>query len=920
MSEQALRNRWLKSLVFGAAIVVATAAAVSSAPDDEHTSDWWAYQPLERPALPEVNDESWPTSDIDRFILAKLEQNELRPSPRASKRALVRRAFYDLTGLPPTPDEVDAFVNDDAPDALARLIDRLLESPQYGEKWGRHWLDLVRFAETDSYERDRLKPNAWKYRDYVINSFNNDKPYDQFILEQLAGDELDEPTLESMIATGYYRLGIWDDEPTDVLQAQYDDLDSVLATTGQVFLGMTLNCARCHDHKGDPIPQRDYYRMLAFFENIKPYKAGGGNAPTPANYLKMVPVDLGRSDFDQETEGYLQQRTRLLDRIADTRTRLIAAGEANGVATTAAHEDEHLLSHVTFDEAAGEIGSELEGRFGAAGQFDGVDDFLRIARPVQNDFTISLWLRTRSTGPGGSDYRWFLGAGLVDGEIRGIVGDFGLSYHSDGRLTAGVGKPETFIHSPAGFNDGEWHHVAFTRQQDSGTIALYVDGEHAASATGSTEPLDASEFVDIGRMQPGYGYFAGSLDDVRIYDRVLDHREILDIAHGPGFDDAFAEQVRAVLGAEEHRRHDEHIRRLVALERPTRAETQILCVQERGSVPPESFVQVRGNAHVRDERVYPGFPSVLQAGDAQLPNMADDAPTTGRRRVLAEWLAGRDNILSARVMANRLWQYHFGRGIVPTPNDFGRFGELPTHPELLDWLAVEFMDRDWSIKSMHRLIMLSSVYQMTSKGHPSGLAADPENRLMWRFNMRRLGAEELRDSMLAVNGALNLEMGGPGVYPPMPEEVLATSSRPNQAWGQSPADQAARRSIYIHVKRSLLSPLLVAFDLADTDQSCPVRFATTQPTQALTMLNSDDLQVQSELLAQRLAREAGPDITNRVDLAFRLTTSRHATAQEAREGAALIRSLQVDDGMSPDEAMKYFCLVMLNLNEFIYLD
>jgi hypothetical protein len=626
----------------------------------EKDRQFWAFQKVKRPAVPAVKDQVWVANPIDAFVLARLEAKGLRPNPPAGKRELIRRLCYDLTGLPPTPEEVEAFVNDSSPRAYERLVDRLLDSPHYGEKWGRHWLDLVRFAETNSYERDNPKPNTWRYRDYVIASYNADKPYDRFVKEQLAGDELPDADAESVIATGYYRLGIWDDEPTDRDLAKFDGLDDVVATTGQVFLGLTLDCARCHDHKIDPVPQRDYYRLLAFFHNVKHFSNGG-----PGDEVRLVRRE-GRQTFE-----YL--------------------------------------------------------------------------------------------------------------------------------------SPE--------------------------------------------KPKDREELK----------------------------------------------------------------------QKPKAANDRALCVTEEGAKPPETFVLLRGNPQVRGDKVEPGFPQVLSTADPVLPTPAPNARTLGRRRVLADWIASPDNPLTARVMANRVWQHHFGRGIVRSPSNFGYQGDRPTHPELLDWLASELVADGWHLKPLHRLIVTSNTYRMASRANPEALAADPVNDLLWRFDPRRLTAEEIRDSVLAVTGTLNPKMYGPGIYVDIPKEVLAGQSQPGKGWGKSPPEEQNRRSVYVHVKRSLLTPILETFDLAETDRSTPVRFATTQPAQALAMLNGAFLNQEAALLADRLRREAGEDVDEQVALALRLVTGRPPTKSEVRRGVGLVEGLKKDGAMA-DEAVKYFCLVALNLNEFVYLD
>jgi hypothetical protein len=599
--------------------------------------DYWAYKKLTRPPVPTVKNTGWVQSPIDQFILAKLEAKGLTPAAPADKVALIRRVTYDLTGLPPSPQEVDDFVKDRSPQAYEKLIDRLLASPHYGEKWARHWLDLVRYAETNGYEFDETKPFAWRYRDYVINAFNKDTPYNQFLIEQLAGDEIDNPTKESIIATGYYRLGIYDTHAPDSLNRDFDMYDDLVSTTGQVVLGMSLGCARCHDHKKDPIPQEDYYRFLSFFRNVR-----------PAGHDKWALNDIGPSE-------------------------------------------------------------------------------------------------------------------------------------------------------------------------------------------------------------------------------------------------------------------------------------QALSVTEFGSAAPATHVLIRGNPHVKAKQIQPGFPQVLGYDDPGSP--AGTKKSSGRRLLLAKWLTSPDNPLTARVFVNRLWQHHFGRGIVRTPNDFGKLGQPPTHPELLDWLAVEFMDNGWSIKKMHKRILLSSAYQMSSKLNPEAAKVDPLNDLFWRFDMRRLTAEEIRDSILVVDGTLDRKLGGPSVFPELPIEVIRTSSKFDRKtgfihdgfWKRPQPEYEVRRTIYTFVRRSLLPPMLTSLDLADTDQSCPVRFTTTVPTQALTMLNSKFMTDHARLLANRLKKEAGDRAGDQVTLALRLVTQRPPAAANVERGVRLIETLRAD-GVSEEDALRYFCLMALNLNEFVYLD
>jgi hypothetical protein len=695
------------------AVPVAKIDGQVTAKDREH----WSFQPVKRPETPAVKNQQWVANPIDAFILAGLEAKGLKPNPPASRLALVRRVYYDVTGLPPTPAEIESFLADNSPQAYEKLVDELLDSPHYGEKWARHWLDLVRYAETTSYERDNPMPNAWRFRDYVIRSFNLDKPYDRFVREQLAGDELAPGDADALIATGYYRLGIWDDEPSDPLQARYDGLDDIVATTGQVFLGLTLDCARCHNHKIDPIPQKDYYGMLAFFQNINPY-AGGRSTD-----LKPLLPPAQKLAYEQRVKELDKRREQ------------------------------------------------------------------------------------------------------IQTEIKGLEKVF-----------------------------------------------------------------------------------------LSVYEKTHSEKEVPDVAA------LIAADGPRLLGAQLTAEYKKLKKSLASLKKLNPAVDMALCVSEAGANSPATHILVRGNPHVPGEQVEPGFPQVISHGNPVLPKPTPEAKSSGRRLVLADWIVSKENPLTARVMVNRLWQYHFGRGIVRSSNDFGFQGTRPTHPELLDWLASELMTQEWRFKPLHRLILTSQAYRMSSAGNAAALAADPANDHFWRFDMRRLSAEEVRDSILAVSGNLNLKMYGPGVYPEIPAEVLAGQSVPGRGWEKSPPEEQARRSVYIHVKRSLLYPILESFDLAETDRSTPVRFSTTQPTQALGMLNGAFLNKQSGIFAERLRRDAGQDVATQVRRALHLATARQPSEADIRRGVDLIQNLQTQDGATAAAALQAFCLVVLNLNEFVYLD
>ena len=583
----------------------------------------------------------------------------------------------------------------------------------------------MRYAETNSFERDDPKPFAWRYRDYVIDSLNSDKPYNQFVREQLAGDEMPGANKESLIATGYYRLGQWDDEPSDPLQAKYDEYDDITNTTGQAFLGLTVGCARCHDHKIDPIPTKDYYSMMACFAGVTHY----GNRSYESvvkNSLRSIASPDEQARFDKVKEAY---QTNL----ADVEKQLKAI------------ED---IAVPTFT-------------------------------PVEKE--------------------------------------------------------------------------DFNAQQNK---------------------------VPLIRRRKG-----GVLTDTQVQDYVRltgERRELT--------------------------------------KNPPRGLEMALCVTEDAK-PDDMFVALRGNPHVPGDKVEPGFLSVLSA---PTPKITPGTNSSGRRLALADWITNPSNPLAARVIVNRIWQHHFGRGIVRTPNNFGFGGTAPTHPELLDYLANRLVKGGWKLKPLHRMMVLSSTYQMAATAQTAGLKADPENDLMWRFDPRRLDGEELRDSVLTVCGNLNAKAGGPSIYPEIPREVLAGQSRPGYGWPVSEKAEQNRRSIYVHIKRSLTVPILAAYDGPDLDTSCPVRFATTQPTQALTMLNSAWMNEQAGLWADKLQKTAGDGEASRakcVRLALQNALQREPTQAEITRGTNLIARLRKQNSaLSERDGLRMFCLVALNLNEFVYLD
>lgn len=840
------------------------APASSSGRKEFHISDkdraHWAFQALKRPEIP-AGGRSHP---IDAFVDAGLAKAGLRANPVASKTVLIRRAYYDLTGLPPSPQEVEAFLKDTAPDAWERVIDRLLASPHYGEKWGRHWLDLVRFAESNSYERDGAKPHAWRYRDYVIRAFNEDKPYDRFIQEQLAGDELPELEGEAIVATGYYRLGIWDDEPVDRDVARYDALDDIVATTGQTFLGLTVDCARCHHHKIDPISQNDYYRLLSFFQNINHYRNGG-----PTDEIPFFPNAAARAAHAQATRDLQARRDALQGQLTRTESLFRERYDAAQIRSS----DLESLRYRFYRDT-----------------WDALPDFTLIKAEEEGALPqglIDLKPRTRDTAFG------FVFEGILIVPQDGLY-TFYLDSDDGARLTVD-GKTVALYDGVHPLGKGQTA-TATLRQ---GRLAFRLDYFQKDQALG------------LSLAWSGPGVERRSLTVTPGSPKATDPNTLAALMKDMG---------ERVLGKDAWTNYAAARAELERLKGTQVPVDLALGISEAGATPPETHVLLRGNPTMQGDKVEPGFLQVLGLEKpVAIPAIAG-GKTSGRRSVLARWIGSPENPLTARVMVNRIWQYHFGRGIVRSPNNFGIQGDHPTHPELLDWLASEFVAKGWHLKPMHRLIMTSQAYQRSSAGQEEALSQDPMNNSFWRFDMRRLTAEEIRDTLLSVTGTLNPKMFGPGVYVDIPKEVMAGQSQPGSGWGKSPPEEQARRSVYIHVKRSLLTPILESFDMAETDRSAPVRFATVQPTQALGMLNGGFLNQQAGLLAARLRRESPASAEAQVRQALYLATSRPPSENEIRRGVSLMKALVDEDQVTSEAALRYFCLLVLNLNEMVYVD
>jgi mono/diheme cytochrome c family protein len=703
---------------------------------------YWAFQQPQRIKPPLVTKSGWDKNPIDSFLFAAMSAKGLKPSPQADRRTLIRRAYLDLTGLPPSPEEVEAFIRDTKPAAWERLVDRLLTSPHYGERWARHWLDLVRYADSGGFEFDVDRPDAWRYRDYVVNSFNSDKPYDRFIREQLAGDEYSydtspemkdasQETQEAIIATGFLRLGPEGGGGGE--RGRQDSLDDLITTTSLTFMGLTVGCARCHDHKFDPITQKDYYRIQAVFFSTK-----------PVSYPLVGPDQVAAHKAETQRIEELQKPLR-----------------------KAKAEFEAPYLKVLVDEAVSRL-----------------PDYMQIA-----------WRTPEAQRTPGQR--------LNVGQIRKTL---------------------------------------------------------------ENDPLSA---------------------------RITEENIIAQMSEG------------------DRRKHDELKSQIKALDKQKpRPYPTARSIGEDGPKARPSYFLHRGSIDAKGPLMTPGVLSVIDERGYEYPRPPENAKSSWRRRGFAEWIASAKNPLTARVMVNRIWQHHFGEGIVRTPGNFGKMGEPPSHPELLDWLALEFVARGWSIKQIHRLIMTSRAYRMASDDISANIAIDPENRFFWRMPRIRMEAEIIRDQILAVAGNLDRKLGGPAIFPYIDPKLFQSSTK--RTWPGKPDDDPStwRRSLYVFSKRSIRYPLFETFDQPNLINSCDRRNRSTIAPQALLLMNNNFIITQARFFAERLKREAGDDTRDQVERAYRLALGRAPQDFERVKAVEYIR-----DSLN---GLADFCQLLFNLNEFVY--
>jgi Protein of unknown function (DUF1549)./Planctomycete cytochrome C./Protein of unknown function (DUF1553). len=870
----------------------------------------WAYQTPARPALPTVSNATWARNAIDRFILARLEREGLRPSIEADKATLLRRVSLDLTGLPPTPQAVDAFLADRSPEAYEKAVDGLLASPHYGERMALMWLDLARYADTHGYHIDSHR-DMWPWRDWVIRAFNDNKRFDQFTIEQLAGDLLPDATTEQKIASGFNRNHMINFEGGAIPEEyQTEYVVDRLEATATTWMAMTMGCARCHSHKYDPITHKEFYQFFAFFNTVSEEGLDGreGNAkpllPLPTAEQKARQEELAKAIAARETELK-----------AEAVTAAQSEWEKDYIGRVADSPRDALAAHYPLDGSLSDIsghyqhGSTIkgdptfgDGRIGRAVRFDGETQvsFGNVGGFDRNErFTLASWIKVDSNVPltlmhklaGETDRRGW----EMSFDDLGLVG----IQHWAGKLNVRViaREPDDMIHlrTTDRVSFGDWHHIAlvYDGTAKAAGLRLFIDGKPAAIEV--VKDNLAGSCATNAALQIGYKPFGrpfkGQFDDLRLYHRTLAESEIEQLAirypvlvilsgvNGKRTKDE-AEQVRnyflTYAASDAYRQQYADLKNLRGRKTLLNHFIVTTMVMDEMAKPRETFVLGRGDYRNKTDKVVPGVPAVL-------PPLPKDAPLN--RLTLARWLVDPQHPLTARVAVNRFWQMLFGIGIVKTSEDFGSQGEPPTHPELLDYLATEFIRSGWDVKATIKLMVTSATYRQSSKVTPELHEKDPENRLLARGPRSRLQAEFVRDNALAVSGLLSEEIGGPSVLPYQPaglwEEMAFGDGFSAQAYRQSHGRNLYRRSMYTFWKRTVPPASLLTFDAPDREKCVARRALTNTPLQALVLMNDPTYVEAARALAMRAMREGGKETASRLRYAFRLATARWPTAQEA---------------------------------------
>lgn len=890
-----------------------TAAAIQAAsspatPPTRAGPDWWSLEPIRQVPVPDASASHWAVNPIDAFILNRLAASRLQPSPPADRRELLRRIYFDLLGLPPTPEQSAQFLTDGRADSYDRLVDQLLSSPQYGEHWARHWMDIARFGESDGFERDQIRTSAWRYRDWLIDAFNADMPYDLFARMQIAGDVLRPGDPGGIIATGFLVTGAYDavgqTQQSAAMRAvvRQDEMEDLVGTTAQTFLSLTANCARCHDHKFDPIRQVDYYRLSADLAGVtRGDRAIAGDALKKAADLRIAALDAQIQECSHRI-AQIEQPVR--EKLTAERTP--HPGRVPPAPLPIARWDFER----DLNDSIGALNGTPRGAttLSSGLHLDGNQAFVLTA-PLNADLgekTLETVVQLSNLDQRGGGA---IGIQTLDGSVfdaivfgereprRWMAGSDGFS-----RTQSFVGPEETdAVRRPV--------HIAIVYSAD-GTIAGYRNGIPYGRPYHSSGPMKfrakQSQIVFGLRHLPQNAgkMLAGTILHAALYDRALSADEV---ARAAGLDSAPVgpEQVLAALDSAHRTQIDQltlEAERLVQQKDPERSFRAYAVIP--GPIEPTHLLR-RGNPATPAELVPPGGVAAVDGAPADF-GLAPDAPDADRRIKLAQWITDERNPLFARAIVNRLWQYHFGVGLVDTPNDFGFNGGRPSHPELLDWLASELIRRHWSIKQMQRLIVTSATYRQSSAMSPDAAQIDPGDRLLWRQSPQRLEAESLRDAVLSAAGELNLQAGGPGF------QDFSTFIHNTQFYvlhdyvGKS----FNRRSIYRTWVRSGRNPMLDVFDCPDPSTRAPRRALTTTPLQALSLMNDSFILRMADRFAERLTREAGTDPVAQIARAYQLAFARSPDAEES----AAARQLVERDGLPA------LCRVLFNCNEFAYVD
>lgn len=963
----------------------------------EEEKAFWAFQPPVKPAVPRVKDTNWIQNPIDAFVLSKLEQKGFTPASPASKRDLIRRATFDLTGLPPTQEEIADFLKDESPDAFARVIDRLLASPRYGERWGRHWLDVARYADSNGLDENLSYANAFRYRDYVIAAFNKDKPFDQFVQEQLAGDILadqvnDDSRSEKITATGFLSIGAKMLAEDDQTKMQMDIIDEQLDTVGRTFMGLTLGCARCHSHKFDPIPIEDYYSLAGIFKSTKTME----NFQVVARWQERTlasPEEIRDLEAQQKQIAALDMEINTVVKQADDlflkreRERVgdyLLAGElkkqeaaliknAKPLGDTDAAPSALILEAEAYQR--GNVKKSLTG-YGEgigviynAGQLPNIAEY-ELEIPEAGRYQFEIRYAAASARPLKLSINDQLVKQSAAGEVTGSWYPKSQKWKVEGiyQFSKGINKirlesknpfphiDKLLLASPqtdSGQKSNILADLTMPEHKLTGSLtAQWADYlEKAAQEKGS--PFHVwNELVRTGKVPddlgPVYQSFQG-LNQLSAEERLVqaaqrygqlfaevnqEWQTLLATEAGKNakaLPDADREAIRSLLydpegpfalPADRESEYADATKLQLKEKRTTLKERKetlpvyptAMAVSEQ---KPENIrVHLRGSHFTLGKKVPRQFLQVI-AGEDQT---ALSDKSSGRLK-LAQWLTSGQHPLTARVMVNRLWRWHFGTGLVRTPDNFGKLGERPTHPELLDWLAVRFVEEDWSIKAMHRLIMLSSTYQMSTTYHTEQAAVDPENRLLWRMNRRRMEAEAIRDSILAVSGKLEYEMGGSMLGVENRKYVTSTRNVNPVMY------QTNRRSVYLPIVRSALYEVLQAFDFADPSVLSGNRTHTTVAPQALFMMNSDFIMQNTQALAEKIVHETHLDQRARVNRVYKIVLKRPASPMEISQALHYLEayqreleSLELNQEEREMRTWQSLCRVLIASNEFLFVD